>query len=445
MFSFFSPKDFLSLACTCKFFKRIFEEGEFWKAYTAKLGSRAIIFPTNIQVDSSSYFDFVKSAVSKLGLMNSDASKFPQTLIPVEASSTDFCQTIEKALSDEKLSFWSTTGSDSQESVDSLLFLFRENMVVPFSVTVTFFTAEGFYEGGTLEFPSKRLQVQFSFDGVNWEYESDIVEVNARHQVEIKILGKVGLARYMRVCFIGKTVLQPTDDLYYVAVEKVQCSGYSVLKNDQDNQTFNDQLIKSYIAWQKNKPSVTEEEILDYYNNKTFKSDFINTLETGNNEDIWAIMEKFKYLYTLGDVYVDIFNKARGFGAYYFKKIIQEKKRRAFNENETLLLFLLFLDASKNENLGFHQVSQYLSNHFSYPELATIQYLSISTKVLSNIWKVADLGHPLAVEFLKNNKKIIFDEPIDYPEETASIVLFNYIMVSKAFSDAQSSQTNIKK
>jgi len=410
MFSFFGPKDFLNLACTCQFFKKIFEEGEFWKAYIAKLGPRAIIFPTNIQVDSSSYFDFVKSAVSKFGLMNSktqkDASKFLQTLIPVEASSTDFCQSIEKVLSDEGSSFWSSFGSDSQDSVDSLLFLLKENMVVPFSVTVTFFTAAGFYEGGTLEFPSKQLQVQFSFDGVNWEYESEIVEVNARHQVEIKILGRVGLARYMRVCFIGKTVLQPTDDLYYVAVEKIQCSGYSVDKNDKDNHAFNEQLVKSYVAWQKN--TDLAEEILDYYNNKTFKSDFINILEAGNNETIWAFMEKSKFLYTLEDAYVDIFNKAKGFGAYYFKKIIQEKKRRSFNENETLLLFLLFLDASKNENLGFHQVSQYLSNHFASPELATIQYLSISTKVFCNIWRVADLGHPLAIEFLKNNKKSNF-------------------------------------
>ncbi len=408
MFSFFGPKDFLNLACTCKFFKKIFEEGEFWKAYIAKLGSRAIICPANIQVDSSSYYDFVKSAVSKFGLMNNqkDASKFTPTLIPVEASSTDFCQSIDKVLAKEESSFWSTSGSDSEDSVDSLLFLFKENFVVPFSVTVTFFTAEGIYECGTLEFPSKRLQVQFSFDGVNWEYESDIVEVNARHQVEIKILGKVGLARYMRVCFIGKTVLQPTDNLYYVAVEKVQCSGYSVDSNDKDNHAFNEQLVKSNIAWQKNKASlVSESEILDYYNNKTFKSDFINILETGNNENIWEFMEKFKYLYTLEDTYVDIFKKAKGFGAYYFKKIIQEKKRRSFNESETLLLFLLFLDASKNENLGFHQVSQYLSNHFSYPELATIQYLSISTKVFCNIWKAADLGHPMAIDFLKNNKK----------------------------------------
>jgi len=343
IFSFFEPKDFLNLACTCQFFKKIFSQGEFWKAYTAKLGSRAIVIPTNLQVDSSLYFEFVKSSVKHFHtnakkITNQDSEEvfeFLQALTPVEASSTDFCQSIEKVLSDQDSSFWSSFGSASQESVDSLTFLFKENFVVPFSVTVTFFTAAGFYQGGTLEFPSKSLQVQFSFDGINWEYESDIVQVNSKHQVEIKLLGKVGLARYMKVNFIGKTVLQPTDDLYYVAVECVECYGYSLDKDDKENSVFNQRLLDYYIAWHKeqNKKEIGH-QILDYYNTKTFSpqdySEAVKILETGDNEAIWALFEKTKYLSTLDQFYIDIFKKAKTFAIFYFKKNHPGEKKKSF-------------------------------------------------------------------------------------------------------------------
>jgi len=447
IFSFFEPKDFLNLACTCQFFKKIFSQGEFWKAYTAKLGSRAIVIPTNLQVDSSLYFEFVKSSVKHFHtnakkITNQDseeAFEFLQALTPVEASSTDFCQSIEKVLSDQDSSFWSSFGSASQESVDSLTFLFKENFVVPFSVTVTFFTAAGFYQGGTLEFPSKSLQVQFSFDGINWEYESDIVQVNSKHQVEIKLLGKVGLARYMKVNFIGKTVLQPTDDLYYVAVECVECYGYSLDKDDKENSVFNQRLLDYYIAWHKeqNKKEIGH-QILDYYNTKTFSpqdySEAVKVLETGDNEAIWALFEKTKYLSTLDQFYIDIFKKAKTFAIFYFKKIIQEKKRRAFVENESLLLFLLYLDANQNQSTAYHQIGHFLADHYSCPELGTIQYLQMSTGLLSNIAKITGIGDSRSIDFLKDKRKIVFDYPIDYPEQTASIVLLNYIIMSGMFT-----------
>jgi len=416
IFSYFVPKDFIKLACCSKFFYKLFQTGEFWKAYANKLGPKAIVFPTNIQVSSDDFFTFFKTAAKNFYSKETSIGK-SLTLLGIEASSTDFSQSIEKVLGDEKDSFWSSIGSDDNNSKEYLLFLFHKYVVVPFSVHVTFFTAVGFYETGTYEFPSQYIQVQFSTDGNVWEFESEIVPVNNKHKVEIKILGKVGVARYMRVIFIGKTVKQPTDDLYYVAVEKIECFGYKIDKTDQANTNLNNLLIKSWSEWKKeqfNSNSMQIEqrniipELLSYYENQIFSeeiySQFLHLLKEKDYENIWNYLKENKYLRVKTNTFVDIYKEVKDFSLYYFEKITKEEKRRILNPQETLLLLCLYLNLHSSP-AEFEDIVQVLNHHYNKQVFLDISYFQTSTKFLAKAKEVTGKGNLMALEYLKDAKK----------------------------------------
>jgi len=435
IFSYFSPKDFINFACTSKFFWKLFQNGEFWKAYTTKLGPKSIIYTGNIQVTSDEFYNFFKSAAKHFYSKKEEISKEERlSLVPIEASSTDFSQSVEKVLDENKDLFWSSTGRDDEDSKDSLLFMFKKYLVVPFLIKVTFFTAAGFYETGTLEFPSKHIQVLFSLDGQNWEFGSEIVPVNGQREVEIKILGKVGIARYMKIVFIGKCVLQPTDDLYYVAVQKVKCYGYKIDKDDKENVTLNELLINSWTEWKKqqftsgameieHKNDVIP-EILDYYKTQTFSSDihteFLNLLKNKNHEETWKYLQCHKHLLVDDNIFIDIYKQGDDFSLYYLEKVISEKKRLALNEHETLLLLLLY---SHHVALPVElkSIPQVLNQHYNKQIFLDFQYFQVSTGVLAKVKEASGVGHLTAIEYLKDAKQ----------SKNLSILLFNFISCSR--------------
>lgn len=412
LFSFFTPKDIANLNCTCKYFKKLLESGKFWKTYITRLGPKAYIKCANISVDSIKFFQFFKFATKMFyDNTNNDSTKTLQTLIPLEASSVDYDQSIEKVLIDNKRTFWSSLGSGSEDSVEHLLFLYPKGFVIPLLLELTFFKAIYFAQGYA-EFPCKQLQMEFSFDGLNWEYGSEKIDVHGKHQVKINMSGKVGLARYIRVNLFGKTAQQYSDNLYYVAVENVKFYGYKVDMYDKDNKIINDLLIDSYASWALNKEDLIKieadrpKDIVRYYKSQLFFSDiyakFLTSIMDKDNEKAWECLETNKFLLTMEKVFVDIFKIDKEFGIYYLTKVIRGKRRNILTYNESLLLLLLFLNLN-NDQTDFPDIVQLINDKYQVLELIKIKYIQLSTKMFQTLIEVLNIGQQSAIDFLEKN------------------------------------------
>lgn len=140
------------------------------------------------------------------------------------ASSIDYSQHPITLLSQSKSAFWSSKGSDSEDSVESVTFPICGKLAIFTSFSIKFYIEESFAAPFN-RFVSKAIKIKASLVEGGPAQELAFKELSQDCvEVEIAVEYK-SFAKFITIEFIGKFGMQETDKKYYVAVERIRAKG----------------------------------------------------------------------------------------------------------------------------------------------------------------------------------------------------------------------------
>lgn len=139
----------------------------------------------------------------------------------LKSSTHDINQDIDCTSNYDDSLFWSSIGSDREQNEWGTLELYEVSIVH----AVQFACYRAHYQGGIL-YPPQKVQIKIGNSPENWHYQSPIFVVEATDEPQtILILPEIVLGQYVHLEFIGKTMRQPEDELYYTVIDYITVIG----------------------------------------------------------------------------------------------------------------------------------------------------------------------------------------------------------------------------
>lgn len=404
--SFLTAKDLVVLASTCSTLFKTLHNSDFWVSFSNIYPKICPLVLANLKIPKDHFYNFFRMSTAAF---YSRTSHVQLGMLAIDASSTDFNQNIENVLNDDKTLFWSSKGHDTVDGNEELLFQFKDSFVVPTVLSVRFFKTSWNYGQAGLTYPSQYIQADFSMDGKNWEFSSEKKEVN-NDKVEIKVLKNVGVARFVKVNFIGKKTAQQSDNRYYHAVENVKCFGYKVDQKSSQYSQMNELILNGYCSWkeaiakreenpQKIATEELREELQEYFTKGTFSKKYFTGLEellkTENFDEIWNYLQENPMLLIQESTFMTIYMTNRPFVKEYLRRINEIKKRDYLYHRETQMAFC---DLLQGFALDANAMQSAMALNMLHIDV--FKYASFSMNILRAVIKNTGVGNEGALSYL---------------------------------------------
>ncbi|CDW74589.1 UNKNOWN [Stylonychia lemnae] len=294
----------------------------------------------------------------------------------VESSSQDFNQSIFRTI-DKKAThhFWSSTGSSDENDCEYLIYKLAANQSLEkgliFSVIISVFQAN--YMPNSPLFPPLRIQIEIGNAPGKYHYKSKIFqfEQNTTRDQVFCLLPDIVCGEYIKIGLIGKTEVQATDNLKYIALGYVGAQGCLIeeLKNQDiiNMVTFEskEHEVKSYKD-----EEVKQQSHENLISVDQFKSD-IRKIKDGK------LSELPEYLFKQRQVFLNNFSEV------WDQKVLEQtdtidlfdfstERFGQLDFYQTMLLFKI-LDSLKQDDLQAYQYLERLSASHQIHELRYIK------------------------------------------------------------------------
>lgn len=434
---FLDVKSVFRLSMAAKGLHKRISNGEFWRLYY--VSQKMKLF--NLKPPELKALDFY----TKL-------HKFFQTVPPqrlpmigLEASTTDFDQSINNVLSEDRHRFWSSLGSDTTAEKEYLLFDFPELSVVK-SVQIDFFNAGGI--GHDQEYYlSNEIVVMLGTNEEDWFYQSKPFLVNNQPSCVIPLQQEGwGVARCMKLVFHGKLGLQDSDNKYYIAIESARTFGYSLNLQSPMFQLESALILESMCNYY-NIP-LTEEELIKNHDPKYYLAK-LKTRKLLVEDDVsviiqkyrellqanadatakWRLLQKHKSVLSTLDIFEFIRENDKDFAKDYFKILQREHKRDVLTLPETYLAVMTSINSEGLQSKVMNRDAAFKLINFQI--FQTFRFYTINKALLEKVCDKVRPEQPLAKKFLLEKIPLPEDEPLNIQStELIGILLAMVIVIS---------------
>lgn len=200
------------LSLTNKQMKALIDHPSFWESYH-KFAHPIKISGFNLSdLKSRELFKFVYTSLPALETCEIQ-------LKGIEASSTDYDQSIHRVLNDSTWYFWSSTGSLTIDNNEYLIFEVCEPTFIR-SLELKFYL-----QYGSKAYMPKEVCISLGVKKDEWNYHSQNFPINGKLEHRFTMPDQACLAKYIKVTFIKKLGLQASDQQYYIAVNRIKVLG----------------------------------------------------------------------------------------------------------------------------------------------------------------------------------------------------------------------------
>lgn len=340
------PKSVFTWSMVSKECCRIITSAHFLMSYSKALG----LSLKNLKPSVERVSQFFISLIKQVKIYNFHNLQ----LEGIEASSTDYNQSIFNTLIEKCSKYWSSRGSETQEAEEYLLFAFK-NFSMLKSLKVDFFPATEYEHEN--DYPSNQIKISLGLSQSEWFYESKPFQVNNSMSVDLNIENDVSIARFIKVTFIGKPNQQDSDELYYVAVQRIQAFGYNIDPWDGSQLISNSLFLQSLCNYYNTPVSLEDCKLIrasQYYiddiekhrtlsNTNQLLRDFGDLLKDTKctDDDRWQFLENHKELLLELQMFEDVLRYNSSFGESYFKFVKKRKNRNYLTSYETYLVCMV--------------------------------------------------------------------------------------------------------
>eukprot|EP01059_Diplonema_ambulator_P006388 TRINITY_DN16109_c0_g7_i1.p1 TRINITY_DN16109_c0_g7~~TRINITY_DN16109_c0_g7_i1.p1 ORF type:complete len:411 (+),score=172.46 TRINITY_DN16109_c0_g7_i1:56-1234(+) len=245
------PVDLYGMMRVCRKLKMVAQNGVVWKKFVERM--------LDSVDESSEWVDYFGVAKELVLLKGKEKDVLSAAL---GASSTDASnQTVHETTNAKLTTFWSSTGSESEHSEDSVCYLLSGHLALIDHIKLTFYQADyqeeapiyycrgvqilvghpaegsmsamtklglGTYTAGfgpSTRHGSEKDTLEL-INNADFHYTSQVFDVT-REETQVFKLNKLVAGSIVKIVMTGKTTRQKIDDLYYVCLQRMRIQGFT--------------------------------------------------------------------------------------------------------------------------------------------------------------------------------------------------------------------------
>eukprot|EP00474_Spongospora_subterranea_P010454 CRZ10912.1 hypothetical protein [Spongospora subterranea] len=227
---FLATIDVCNLLLVCSAWMQVLDVPHVWKYQLSQRDSSRLAFPSAVPMShlTSSQLRVLLKCMRTLSAPEMSYNVIDQGVY--QSSSDDFSQGLDKTLDNRKSTFWSSTGSENQNSSDLLVYRLINGLCIIKRISITPFRA--FYQRGMRCYSPMEARVVIRIsenDESSTTFSSPWCQITNRDEPFEFPLGEVTVfGEWLRVELRGRWSKQSSDNLYYVCLRNVSAFGVPI-------------------------------------------------------------------------------------------------------------------------------------------------------------------------------------------------------------------------